>query len=366
MKIRVLLSVMLVILSSACGTPEPGTTPSATASPSIIPTGSPTASITPSQPTSSSTPRFIDATLTIKVNVRSGPGTEYDALGQLEAGTGIQIIARDSKGAWYLIRYDPAPQGRAWVAAAYVTVATGIDVPLESTPTPSGPVGRVIQRLNIRSGPGTTYDTLGMLEPGVVVSLTGKNLTASWFQITFPSGPGGHGWVTSQYIQTDSTTELAVLDNFGMVVTPGGAGTPSGPVIQPTSTVGPAFADGDSSAHPAIQVTFSGSGTRQFTYSSQVSTPEGDGEDWVEFKPYSPSGTKARLYFSLACTGNGLLTVELWQVGGLYSGWDRLECGESGKAIQLPAGQVFLMRLAPVPGDGLQMVAYTLKVENNP
>jgi uncharacterized protein YraI len=375
MKKLAFLLTLLALLAAACGTPEPVASPSATVSPSPLPSETPTLPVTPLPPTVTATPILIDGTLTIKVNVRSGPGTSYDSLGQLEAGGKVQIIARDSQGAWYLILYPAAPQGRGWVAAQYVTVATGTEVPLDATPTPTGPTGRVVQRLNVRSGPGTTFDTLGLLEPGVVVSLTGKNTTASWFQIDYPARPGGRGWVTSQYVLTDTAADLPVLDDYGVVVpdpardnlvTPSAAGTPSGPVIPPTPTIGPAFADGDSSVNPAIQVTFSAIGTHHFAYSSQVSAPQGDAEDWIEFTSYSASGTNARLNFSLACIGNGTLTVELWQGGTLLSSWGTLACGETGKTILLSAGQVYLIRLAPIAGVGLRLVAYTLTVQNNP
>jgi uncharacterized protein YgiM (DUF1202 family) len=362
----VLLLMLLALLTATCGTLEPVATPSVTASPSALPTETPTLPATPLQPTLTATPTLIDGTLTIKVNVRSGPGTGYDSLGQLEAGGKVQITSRDSQGAWYQILYPAAQQGHGWVAVQYITVAAGAEIPVDATPTPAGPTGRVIQRLNVRSGPGTTFDTLGLIEPGVVVSLTGKNITASWFQIDYTSGPGGLGWVTSQYVQTDSAADLPVLDDYGNVVTPDTAGTPSGPVLPSTPTVGPAYADGDSSVSPAIRVTFSATGTQLFVYSSQVSTPEGDAEDWIEFTPYAAIGTNARLDISLVCTGNGTLVVELWQGGTPLSSWGALACGETGKSILLPAGQVYLMHLSPAPGDGLQVVAYTLTVKNNP
>jgi uncharacterized protein YraI len=366
MKKLTFLLMMFALLLAACGTPEPLATSSAAPSPSTLPTETPTLTATPLQPTPTAAPLLFSGTLTIKVNVRSGPGIGFDSLGQLEAGEKVQITVRDSSGAWYQILYPAAPQGRGWVTAQYVTVAAGTVIPLDATPTPAGPVGRVIQRLNVRSGPGTSFDTLGLLEPGVVVSLTGKNATASWFQVVYPAGPGGHGWVTAQYVQTDSSADLPVLDDYGNTVTPASAGTSSGPVLSPTPTVGPAYADGDSSASPAIRVTFSAAGTRQFVYSGQVSAPEGDAEDWVEFTPYTLSGTNAQLTFSLACTGNTTLAVELLQGGTLLSGWGSLACGEMGKSILLPAGQVYQMRLAPAAGDGLRLVAYTLTVQNNP
>ena len=366
MKILAILLTMLALLAAACATPEPVVTPSVTTSPSSLPTQIPPIPVTPLQPTQADTPIPIDGTLTILVNVRSGPATTYDSLGQLEAGEKIQITGQDSPGAWYQIPYPSAPQGHGWVAARYVTVAAGTEVPLVATPTLPSPTGRVIQQLNVRSGPGTTFDKLGLLEPGTEVSLTGKNTAASWFQIAYPAGPGGHGWVTSQYLQTDATAHLPLLDDYGIVITPGTAGTPSGPVTSPTPTVGPAYADGDSSVRPAIHVTFSSTDTHKFVYSSQVSTPEGDAQDWVEFTPYATGGINARLNISLACTGNGILTVKLWQGSKLLSGWGTLSCGEMGKSILLPTGEVYQMSLTPAAGDGLRLVAYTLTVQNYP
>ena len=366
MKKLALLLTIQILLATACGTPEPVATPSATASPLAVPTQTPTLPVTPLPPTLTATAIPIDGTLTIRVNVRSGPGTGYDSLGQLDAGAIIKITARDSQATWYQILYPAAQQGRGWVAAQYVTVAQGTQIPLDATPTPTGPTGRVIQRLNVRSGPGTTYDTLGLLEPGVAVSLIGKNSTGSWFQIDFPTGPGGRGWITSQYVQTDASADMPVLDDYGIVITSGTAGTPSSPAIPPNPTVGPAYADGDSSISPVIRVTFSSTGTHRFTYSSQVSSPEGDAEDWVEFRPYSASSTNSRLNISLDCTGNGTLSVELWQGGTLLAGWGALACGETGKSILLPAGQVYQIRLSLAAGEGLRQVAYTLTLQNNP
>ncbi|HEX7620809.1 MAG TPA: SH3 domain-containing protein [Anaerolineales bacterium] len=366
MKKLVLHLMLLSLVAAGCATSKPAVTPFATPSPSPVPSQTPTPSATIKQPAFTPTSILIDGTLIFKVNVRSGPGTTYDSLGQLEAGSNIQVTARDSAGAWYQILFPNSPNGHGWVAAQFVTIAPGTVVPLDATPTPAGPTGRVIQRLNVRSGPGTAFDSLGLIEPGVAVSLTGKNTTASWFQIVYPAGPGGRGWVTSQYVQTDAASDLPVIDDFGNIVTPGAAGTPSGPGTAPTPTVGPAIADGDSSASPAVRVTFSAIGTTRFVFSSQVSAPQGDGEDWVEFTPFSNTETNAQLMLSLTCTGNDDLTVDLWQGDKLLSEWGNLACGDTRKTILLPAGRTYLMSLAPLPGDGLRLVAYILTVQNDP
>lgn len=368
MKPCTLFLVISLLILAACGVQPPPVTPAPSAALSTVPsataTPAPSSSLTPLPPTPTATPAPIQGTLTIKVNVRSGPGTAFAALGLLDAGEKVQVLVRDATGAWYQIVYPAAPGGTGWVAAQFVQLAAGAQVPLDATPTPTGPSGRVLQRLNVRSGPGLSFNSLGTLEPDVTVALTGKNATASWFQIDYPSGPGGHGWVTAQYVQTDASS-LPVLDQFGTPV----AGNASGPTPLPvtaTPTIGPAFDDQDSAAHPAVNVTFSTGGTRRFTYSGQVSAPGGDPEDWVEFSPFAVSGSAARLVLSLACSGNGTLTVELQQGGSLLSGWGSLACGDQDKLISLPAGQAVELRLAPAPGQGLRLVNYVLTVENLP
>jgi uncharacterized protein YraI len=365
-----LATACVPLLVSACITVQPITTPTATASPvpTLIPTDTLTAmaSDTPLPPAPSATPQPIQGILTIKVNVRSGPATSYAALGQLDAGEKVQITARDVTGTWYRILYPSAPAGNGWVAAQYVRLAAGTQVPLDATPTPAGPQGRVMQLLNVRSGPGTSFDSLGMLQPNATVALTGKDATAAWFQISYPAAPGGHAWVTAQYIRTDASSGLPVLDVYG---TPVPANSTAGPVTNqstPTATVGPAFADKDSAAVPAVRVTFSATGTRQFSYSGQVSAPLGDPEDWVEFTPFAINASNAMLIFSLTCSGNGSLTVSLEQAGTPLTGWGTLACGDLNKLITLPAGQPVEMHLVPAPGQGLQLVNYDLTVENMP
>lgn len=368
MKKTYLFLPLLALVLAACGTPQPvaeqppALTPTVTFSPTTVPSHTPTR--TPTPPTLTATPMLIEGTLTIKVNVRSGPGTTYNSLGLLDAEEKVQILFSDPSGKWYRILYPAASEGYGWVVAQFVRIPVWTQVPLLASPTPAGPSGRVLQRLNVRSGPGTMFDSLGLLEPDAVVSLTGKNSTASWFQIAYPSGPGGHGWVTAQFIQADSTA-LPVLDDYGTPVLSGTSGPTSIPVT-PTPTIGPAFDDKDSPASPAVRVILSASGTRQFTYSSQLSSPKGDPADWVEFTPHAVNAGDARLVFSLVCSGNGTLSVAFLQDGTLLPNWGTLACGDLNKVIPLPTGHVYQMHLVPIPGDGLTLVNYVLTVQNNP
>ncbi len=357
---------LLILLLAACASPAPVETPTASATASLPPSASPTQALTatPLPPALSATPWPVEGTLMVKVNVRSGPGASFASLGLLNPGEKVLIFAQDPTGKWYQVLYPSASAGRAWVTAQFVQLPAGTQVPRPATPTPTGPSGRVLQRLNVRSGPGLTFDTLGMLEADALVSLTGKNSSASWLQIVYPAGSAGRGWVTAQYIQADAAG-LPLLDNYGTPV----ASDLSGPTVipvTPTPTVGPAYNDNDSRANPGVRVTFSASGTQQFTYSSQVSAPDGDPVDWLAFTPYAVNGPDARLIFSLACSGNGTLLVELWQAGSLFSGWGSLSCGDLARLIMLPAGQEYELHLAPAPGEGLRLVDYILTVQNQP
>jgi uncharacterized protein YraI len=356
--------VVLPLLASACAAPLPVVMPSltATSSPTAIPTQVPTRTPLPSTPTA--TPMPIEGTLTIKVNVRSGPGMAFPSLGLLDAGGKVQVLFSDPTGKWYRVLYPAAQDGYGWVAAQFVRIPVWTQVPVLATPTPTGPSGRVLQRLNVRSGPGMTFDTLGLLEADALVFLTGKNSSASWLQIVYPSGSGGRGWVTAQYIQADATG-LPVLDDYGTPVASDLSGPTAIPVT-PTPTVGPAYNDNDSPANPAVRVTFSASGTQQFTYSSQVSASEGDPGDWLAFTPYAVNGPDARLVFSLACSGNGTMVVEIWQGGSRLSGWGTLSCGDLAELIMLPAGQEYELHLVPAPAEGLRLVDYVLTVQNQP
>ncbi|MCB9098822.1 MAG: SH3 domain-containing protein [Anaerolineales bacterium] len=76
------------------------------------------------------------------INLRSGPGTAYDAIGVLTAGHTLDIIGRNVDSSWWQVA---TPSGLAWVAANVVTAnnidATipVVDVPpplIPSTPTP--------------------------------------------------------------------------------------------------------------------------------------------------------------------------------------------------------------------------------------
>jgi uncharacterized protein YraI len=305
---------------------------------------------------------------TVRINVRAGPGIGFASVGLLDAKQEVQIAGRNEAGDWYLILYPAGPQGYGWVAAEYIkaahTAALPVIPPSGPRNTPAGVSGRVTQRLNVRSGPGVSFNILGILEADTTVSLTGKNQNGTWLQIAYPEGPNGKGWVTAAYIQAEDIAALPALDDLGNPLPPGTSGPAETPTT-PTPTIGPAFADHDSADSPGALVTFAPGGFQQFTFTGDVSIPEGDPEDWIAFTPYAPGDT-AQVTLELACTGNGSLSVELWQGSEQMANWGELTCNAPALSILLTSQRAYLLRISPAAGDGLVYVHYALTASNEP
>ena len=104
----------------------------------------------------------------IGVNVRSGPGTDYDIIGGISYGSSVTITGQS--GNWYIINYN----GRTgYISADYVTISSEEEF-TQTTATVNSSIG-----LNVRSGPGTTYSVLYTLDNGTVVTVTDKE--GDWY-----------------------------------------------------------------------------------------------------------------------------------------------------------------------------------------
>ncbi|HEU5099716.1 MAG TPA: SH3 domain-containing protein, partial [Roseiflexaceae bacterium] len=130
-------------------------------------------------------------------NVRSGPGTEYDKLGELPAGASLQLLAQAN--GWYQARLENSRI--VWIAAELLNLtgqmaesapkATAIPAP------PPARVGLVAQEgLNLRDGPGTAYVGMTRLTSGSQLDLLARY--DDWFQVQ--TADGQVGWVLSQYL----------------------------------------------------------------------------------------------------------------------------------------------------------------------
>ncbi|MCB0166483.1 MAG: PKD domain-containing protein [Anaerolineae bacterium] len=108
-------------------------------SPADIPSLTPAVpeEIEPPEPEPTSTPPPPDiARLTVNtdLNVREGPGVEYDILGVLLYGQTAEITGRTADGTWWQIRYESAASDFGWVAAQFSTAENIENVPIVASP----------------------------------------------------------------------------------------------------------------------------------------------------------------------------------------------------------------------------------------
>ncbi len=66
--------------------------------------------------------------------------------------------------------------------------------------TPCAPTVTANLNANVRKGPGTVYDAVGALLTGQSAPISGKNADGTWWYITFPSAPGGYGWIAGSTV----------------------------------------------------------------------------------------------------------------------------------------------------------------------
>ncbi len=302
----------------------------------------------------------VEGVTSTQVNVRSEPSTAGNVLGTIPANTKVEITGKDPGENWWQINYAQGVDGKGWVTAQYVTTAAKPEVPIiggEGTDPTDGNVAVVQQQLNVRSGPGTGFNSLGTLNPQDAVKLTGKDPNGAWLQIDFPAGPEGKGWVNAAFVRAQGVENLPIVTEAGLVV---GTGTPTVIPSTPTPTVLPAGADNDSPDTPIASVIFEPAGTQAFIYNGGVSSPEGDPEDWIAFKPYGPF-----VFMSLECPGNDSLNVEMLE-NSLPAAMD-IACGDQMKKIAVKAGSNYLVHLQATPSaGGLQYINYILTVKMGP
>jgi uncharacterized protein YraI len=173
------------------------------------------------------------------VNVRSGPGTEYEPVGQLTSGSEAPINGRSNEMSdWLRIDFRGV---EGWVAYFTVTVLGDVDdlpvvTPRDSldvpgsviapvpTPTPFHTSGDAFvttyRRVNVRSGPGSEYTVIGSLEASSSADVTGRTDDDEWLRIDFDEQDGWVAFfVVSLSGSLESVEQIAADDEPVEVVT---------------------------------------------------------------------------------------------------------------------------------------------------
>jgi uncharacterized protein YgiM (DUF1202 family) len=198
--------------------------PTATPTPGDGPTVEPIATLTAtatatSTPTPTPIPEFLDEGIVIRstaqtsINARSGPGTEFDRVDILRPGTRLLVTGNSDDGQWVQVQLPTG--GTGFVFRQLISVDADSTPPtlapsptepptltptITRTPSPTpipldteGLVAEVTARraLNIRSGPGRGFQSLGPLDRGTVVNVVGVSEDEQWIEIQLADGRTG-------------------------------------------------------------------------------------------------------------------------------------------------------------------------------
>lgn len=122
------------------------------------------------------------------LRLRSQPGTDATVLATASAGERA-IVMEDAGEGWYKVDYKSI---EGYMSAQYLDLAEVVEAELGY-----GLVTSEGATLNVRSGPGTEYDKVGVLNDGTVVTLLGMD--KGWFKLSYN---GVEGYASSDYLVT--------------------------------------------------------------------------------------------------------------------------------------------------------------------
>lgn len=92
-----------------------------------------------------------------------------------------------------------------------------------STPVATTPHLVTIRKMNVRSGPNTRFNAVGVVEGGETFEITGKNLSGDWWRIDYE---GQSAWIHAAYVEAKNADRIVAVPTPALRPTP----TPSAQV----------------------------------------------------------------------------------------------------------------------------------------
>lgn len=138
------------------------------------------------------------------LNVRKTPGTDGEYAGLLVNGDTVEIVGVDSTTGWYKIKFEGD--------YAYITNKSEYVEIISGDPNGTTTVSKVevlADNLNVRSGPGTSYNSIGVVSKGFIADIIETDSTTGWYKISYN---GEYGWITN------NTTYVKVITGTATVI----------------------------------------------------------------------------------------------------------------------------------------------------
>ncbi len=170
---------------------------------------------------SAPTSRYNAVTTASYLNIRSGPGANFDVIGRLSYGAPFDLLGRNADNSWAQIGVPGGVVG--WVSTRYISASARIGtLPLVSNtgvfPTypQAAPVDSAVSggqtgivtapSLAVKYGPANYFGSFKIIHAGEGVSLVGRSGNGVWLLVQLANG--STGWVATGYIYTAFPIDL--------------------------------------------------------------------------------------------------------------------------------------------------------------
>lgn len=240
-------------------TPTPMPTPTALPTPTTLPTTTLVASDKTAQPQPAAA-QPVPAQTIMGIVAASGAdlldAPDGTALARLTPGLLVNVVARSDDSAWVLAQRRDNVSVQGWIATheLYLADVTRVTADAEAaqpeTVQPdnaaadrSGTVYVTVasdgERLNIRSGPSTTYDVIAKAVDGERYTVIARNTSSTWLQLDTTTGHAAGYGVTSGWVAAEFVTPQGDVDMLpvGVVGAQPSALTPDAAPIYVQSTL---------------------------------------------------------------------------------------------------------------------------------
>jgi uncharacterized protein YgiM (DUF1202 family) len=142
------------------------------------------------------------AVVTAAANLREGPSTGADVVGQISADTAVTLTGRNSDGTWYQL------DDGSWVVG-FVVQNPPSDLPImldgAAIVRASVPATVTGAAVVLREGPSLSDASLGAYEDGTVTAVISQAPDGAWLEVLTPDGKVG--WMSGDFLQVGETME---------------------------------------------------------------------------------------------------------------------------------------------------------------
>lgn len=185
-RVCMLICLVVILLLAGCGgsgaesepTAEPTVAASATSA-------APTATEPPDEPTATNPPEATATEVVPAPNATEPPEEEPSTESSSDASA------------------DPDPVGDISQEGSIDLGSVGEEMPRGIVIAENG--------VNVRTGPGTEYELLGVAAPGTEGEIVGISEDGEWWVASVPGAPNDQGWIAAVYVETTNVENVSVI-----------------------------------------------------------------------------------------------------------------------------------------------------------